>query len=123
MRREPLLPVGEHAARGWWDTYVAVLAMLAITFFFGMAAPDEPWAVAADHHGLAGIDLTGGLGRRGAGDAHPTLVDERAGLGPAVGQTSPDQFGVEAAAHGISLPTGPRRPALPGRPPPTWGWE
>lgn len=47
MRREPLLPVGEHAARGWWDTYVAVLAMLAITFFFGMAAPDEPWAIVA----------------------------------------------------------------------------
>ena len=47
MTREPLLPMGDDAARGSWDTYVAVLAMLALTFFFGMAAPDEPWAFVA----------------------------------------------------------------------------
>jgi hypothetical protein len=39
--------MGGDAARGRWDTYVAVLTMLAVTFFFGMAAPDEPWAFVA----------------------------------------------------------------------------
>ena len=47
MPLNELMPMGERAERGPLDSYVTVLVMLAVTFFFVMAMPDSRWSVLA----------------------------------------------------------------------------